>query len=202
MVGVDEVGRDEQRTRVVQAAWTVLERSGFEGFKVQLVLREADISARSFYREFADKDALLLALLLDEMERAAPRIRAAVERAAGPQDKLAAWIRSIIGAARDPRRAARARLFSSLPEILRRFPEDVAPGNAALRAPLLEAIEAGRSGGVFPWADPERDSVLIFELSGGALSSSFAEISDSAFDDVVTQTTGFALRALGVPPDR
>src|SRR4051812_14338117 len=167
---------DEQRERIVQAAWTVLERSGFEGFKVQLVLREADVSARAFYRHFDDKDALLLALLLDEMARAAPHLRAAVARVADPADQVAVWIGSIIGATNDPRRAARARLFSSLPDILRRFPDDVAPGNAALRAPLREAIEAGMSAGIFPWAEPERDSVRIFELAGGALSSSLAEM--------------------------
>jgi AcrR family transcriptional regulator len=195
-------GVEEQRDRIVRAAWTVLERSGFEGFKVQLVLREADISARAFYRDFDDKDELVLALLLDEMSRAAPRLRAAVERVADPTGQVAVWIHSIIGAANDPRRSARARLFSSLPEILRRYPDAVAPGLAELRAPLREAIAAGVASGDFPWADPESDAVVIFDLAGSALSSSLGETPNPALDAVVTRTTTFALRALGAPPDR
>jgi AcrR family transcriptional regulator len=146
---------------------------------VQLVLREADISARAFYRDFDDKDELLLALLLDEMARAAPRLRAAVERVDEPTEQVAVWIHSIIGAANDPRRSARARLFSSLPEIMRRFPNAVATGLAELRAPLRDAIAAGVASGDFPWADTDRDAVVIFELAGSALSSSLGEKPDT-----------------------
>ena len=37
----------DDRMAIIGAAWTVLERAGFEGFKVQLVFRETGLSARS-----------------------------------------------------------------------------------------------------------------------------------------------------------
>ena len=191
---------EDDRARMIGAAWTVLDRSGFEGFKVQLVLREADVSARVFYREFADKDELFLALLRDEMARAAPRLRAAVARVEQPTDKVATWIQSIIGAAGDPRRVARARLFSSLPTIMRRFPREVEEGTALLREPLRDAIADGRDAGVFPWADPEVDARLVYQLAGSALTSSLSDEPQRSLDAVVPETITFVLRALGVPP--
>jgi len=62
--------------RTLEGLASLLERSGFEGFKVQLVLREAGVSARAFYRHFGDKDELMLALLQEEMARAGAHIRA------------------------------------------------------------------------------------------------------------------------------
>jgi AcrR family transcriptional regulator len=189
----------DERARIMQAAWTVLERADFEGFKVQLVMREADLSARAFYREFADKDELLLALMLDEMDRAAPRLRAAVERADDPADRVAAWIGAVLGAAGDPRRFARARLFSSLPEILRRYPSEVDEGSQQLRAPLQEAIVAGRDAGMFPWADPDGDALLVYALTGNSLANSLNEAAHRSVDGVVADVVGFVLRALGFP---
>jgi AcrR family transcriptional regulator len=190
----------DERSQIVRAAWTVLERSGFEGFKVQLVMREAGVSARSFYRHFADKDALLLALLRDEMARAASHLRAAVAAADDPVAKVEAWIRGVIGAAADPRRVPRARLFSSQQPVMRRFPSEVDEGVGLLTEPLEAAIEDGRATGAFPWAEPARDAALIYSLAGGSMTDSLAERPDRPFDEVVSATIDFALRALGVAP--
>jgi AcrR family transcriptional regulator len=195
-------GRDPERQRILEATWTVLARSGFEGFKVQLVLREAGVSARTFYRHFADKDALFLALVREEMARAAPRIRAAVERVDSPVDRIAAWIKSVIGAAGDPKRAARTRLFVSWQTLNRRFPGEVATGTESLYQPLLEAIVAGKQAGLFPWADPTRDAVFIHVLVGGLLSeAALADQPARPLEIVIQEATDFSLRALGALPD-
>jgi AcrR family transcriptional regulator len=193
---------DPERQQILEATWIVLARSGFEGFKVQLVLREAGVSARTFYRHFANKDALFLAVVREEMSRAAPRIRAAVARAEGPIDRIEAWIRSVIGAAGDPKRAARTRLFVSLQTINRRFPAEVAAGTESLYEPLREAIAAGKLAGLFPWADPARDAVLIHVLVSGLLSdAALADAPTRPLETVIEDATYFSLRALGVPPD-
>jgi AcrR family transcriptional regulator len=193
---------DAERQRILEATWIVLARSGFEGFKVQLVLREAGVSARTFYRHFANKDALFLAVVREEMARAAPRIQAAVARAEGPVDRIAAWIRSVIGAAGDPKRASRTRLFVSLQTINRRFPGEVATGTESLYKPLLEAIAAGQRTGLFPWADPARDAALIHVLVSGLLSdASLADAPTRPLETVIEDATNFSLRALGVAPD-
>lgn len=192
-------GHDE-RQAVIGAAWRVLERAGFEGFKVQRVMREADVSARTFYRHFPDKDSLLLTLMRDEMARAGWLLTAAVRAVDDPVEQVGTWIRTVIGAAADPRRVARARLFSAQQPLYRRFPDELGEGTELLVAPLRAAIAAGIERGVFPWAEPERDAALISVLAGGEMVQSLTGVPPPDVDAVVERTTAFALRALGVPP--
>jgi AcrR family transcriptional regulator len=193
-------GVDDERAGILGAAWKVVERSGFEGLKVQLVLREAGVSARMFYRHFGDKDELWLALMRDEMARAASRLSALVARVDDPVEKVEMWIREIITAAGDPRRVARARLFSSQQPMMRRFADDLDEGVALLRQPLVDAIALGRDAGVFRWAEPDRDAALIYRLAGASLTDSLADRRTDQLAEVVATTTEFAMRALGVTP--
>jgi AcrR family transcriptional regulator len=189
----------DERAEIMRAAWKVLDRSGFEGFKVQLVAAEAGISARSFYRHFPGKDSLLLALLRDEMARAAARLRAAGAKADTPADRVAIWIRNIITAAEDPRRVARARLFSSLPQVMREFPVEVDEGTARLMEPLREAIADGCADGTFTSRNPARDAEMIYRLAGNVMTDALAERPERDVEEIVSATTDFALRALNFP---
>src|SRR5690606_7633412 len=56
-----------ERLLLLDAAMRVLERTGWWGFKVDSVLRQARLSTRSFYRHFEKKNDLLLALLEHEI---------------------------------------------------------------------------------------------------------------------------------------
>jgi len=192
---------EDERRRVIEAAWGVLERSKFEGFKMQIVLRNAGISARTFYRHFDDKEALLLALIEDEMARAGALLRAAVARADEPVGQVSAWISSVIGAAGDPKRIARARLFSAQPLLMREHPVEIAAGTALLMAPLHDAIQRGIDAGLFPWADAARDAALIYALTGNTLAQALSAQPSSTLEEFVANATSFALRGLGVPPD-
>jgi AcrR family transcriptional regulator len=189
----------DERARFVAAAWTVLERAGFEGFKVQLLLRETGLSARAFYRHFADKEELLLLLMQDEYSRSARRARAAVTAAGDPPGQVAAWIDEVVQAANTPQRAARARLFTSQPAVVRHFPEQLDAAARLLLEPLEDAIRRGRNEGVFPWGQPEGDAKLILQLAAGAMIDALADRADLAVDDAGTRVTAFALRALGSP---
>jgi AcrR family transcriptional regulator len=191
---------DGDRQALIGAAWRVLERAGFEGFKVQRVMREAGVSARTFYRHFPDKDELLVELMRDEMARAGALLRAAVAAADDPVEQVRAWVGVIIGAAADPRRVARARLFSAQQPLFRRFPGQLAEGTQLLVAPLREAIARGVATGVFPWAEPDRDAALIAVLAGGEMVQSLAQVDAPDVEGVVARTTAFVVRALGVPP--
>jgi AcrR family transcriptional regulator len=191
---------DDEAQRLIGAAWRVLERSGYEGFKVQLVMREVGVSARTFYGHFTDKDELVLALLRDEMARAGARLRAAVAAADEPAAQVEAWIDAVISAAADPRRVARARLFSAQQPVFRRFPKEVAEGTQVLVEPLRRALARGVETGAFPWCEPDRDAALVYALTGGEMTAALADRPGEDVSDVVAATTAFVLRALGVPP--
>ncbi len=191
---------DDDLRLVIEAAWRVLERTNFEGFKVERVLHEADISARTFYRHFADKDELLLALLRDEMSRAGRRLRATVAEASDPVAKVSVWIRAVIGAAGDPRRVARARLFSSQQGLFRRFPSELQEGTQLLMSPLRDALALGVISGDFPWCAPDRDAPLIYALVGGEMTQALAESPGVDIESAIDNTIAFVLRALGIAP--
>jgi AcrR family transcriptional regulator len=190
----------EERARFVRAARLVLERSGYDGFKVQLLLRETGLSARTFYRHFADKEELLLVLMQDEYARSGARVRAAMARADGPAEQVAAWIDEIVQAAGDPKRAARARLFTSVPGVLRRFPDEVGEAARLVLEPLEDAIRDGRETGVFPWGEATVDPELIHRLAGGAMSHALADSAERPAHQVAADVTRFVLRALGHAP--
>jgi AcrR family transcriptional regulator len=188
----------DERARLIGAAWTVLERSGFEGFKVQLLLRETGLSARTFYRHFSDKDELFLTLMADEYARVGRRIRAALAPLARPDERVVAWVREIVLAATEPKRAARARLFTSRPAVVRRFAEQLAEAAGVIVEPLRDSIAAGQDVGLFPWADPDRDALLIHDLAGAAMSTALGRAGSA--EDIAASVADFVLRALGAGP--
>ena len=85
---------DELRI-LLDAALVVMERNGYTDAAVADILREADLSTRSFYRHFESKDQLLCALYRREAEAAAARLTAKVEAAVDPRAALDAWIDEI-----------------------------------------------------------------------------------------------------------
>src|SRR5215207_2143259 len=87
---------DAERTRLLTAAMEVLQRSGWWGFKVESVLRQAGLSTRSFYRHFEKKSDLLLALLEFELGGAAVNLRRVTTVAASPSDKVRAFVSAMI----------------------------------------------------------------------------------------------------------
>ena len=61
--------------------FVVMERNGYTDAAVADILREADLSTRSFYRHFESKDQLLCALFRREADAAAARLSAKVDGA-------------------------------------------------------------------------------------------------------------------------
>ena len=77
---------------------------------------------------------------------------------------------------------------------MRRFPTEVDEATRLLTQPLHDAIERGADTRVFPWAEPDRDTALIYALTGGEMTDALAERPNRSVDDAVVETTRFALR--------
>ena len=104
---------DELRI-LLDAALVVMERNGYTDAAVADILREAELSTRSFYRHFESKDQLLCALFRREADAAAARLHAKVEAAANPRQALDAWIDEILSFGHDRLKAARVSVLGSL----------------------------------------------------------------------------------------
>lgn len=196
----------DERARLIAAAWTVLRRSGFDGFKVQLVLREASLSARTFYRHFSDKDSLMLALVEDEYGTTSRRLQGALREAdQDPSAQISAWIRELLLSASDPIRVPRTRLFSAYYPMMGRAPGTVNRASRAILEPLEAAIQLGQHLGEFGGTDFHDDALQISRLTGGAISDHLAHGGGTDIEDLILSTVQFALRSLrsrGAPPAR
>jgi len=200
---VTAVERDpssDEADRLLRAAWDVLGRTGFLGFKVASVIRAAGSSTHGFYRHFASKDAMLLALLVDESQRASARFAARVAATSSPLEAVDMWIWTMIGAAGRPDLAARARLFASLGQISANFPDQVLATRQPMLVPLTDALEAGLMAGTMPLADPLADAPLIMSLCGGVLRDLLDGISSTTVDEAIAATQALVRRSLGAPP--
>ena len=103
---------DELRI-LLDAALVVMDRNGYVDAAVADVLREADLSTRSFYRHFQSKDQLLCALFRREADAAATRLRAKVDGASTPVEALHAWIDEILNFGHHRVKAARLSVLGS-----------------------------------------------------------------------------------------
>ncbi|TMK67338.1 MAG: TetR/AcrR family transcriptional regulator, partial [Actinobacteria bacterium] len=98
---------DAERRLLLDAGYRVMRQNGFEDASVGDVLAEAGLSTRAFYRHFASKDDLVLAMSRRDAARIAARIDERLETAATSIDALHAWVDEVLAIAYEPRRAAR-----------------------------------------------------------------------------------------------
>src|SRR5580700_2287085 len=103
---------DELRL-LLDAALVVMERNGYADAAVADILREANLSTRSFYRHFESKDQLLCALCRREAEGALVRLEAKVGTAESPRAALDAWIDEILSFGHQRTKAMRVSVLSS-----------------------------------------------------------------------------------------
>ena len=186
----------EART-LVEAALTVLRRNGAAGLTVADVLAEAGLSTRAFYRHFASKDALLLALFDADYEAVRVRIDAAIDAAPEARAALDAWVDQLLALAYAPRRARRTQvLWNEGRRLQHEFPADFARIAAAVLAPLERLLEAGRANGSFPDADPPRDARAIHAVTWALVEARLVGGSDD-LAAARAQVLRFCLPALG-----
>ena len=131
------------KDRIFSAAKTVLEQDGMHGLSMRRIAQESGMSPMSLYRHFADKDALLNALMADGLAAWEQRVRAIRTKAPLP------WLERIgeeflAFALEEPHRFDAA-FFLPAPEA-RRYPGDFAAGRSPVIAMTVAKIEQARAG--------------------------------------------------------
>ena len=154
---------------MLDATLTVVERNGYTDAAVADILREADLSTRSFYRHFESKDQLLSALYRREAEAAAVRLAVKVRAAPSPRDALDAWIDEILSFGHHRTKAARVAVLGS-PGAMRAegYAEETRRAATLLMAPLETLLAEGAADGSFPLADPAADAPLLQSVAWAA----------------------------------
>jgi AcrR family transcriptional regulator len=189
---------DELRI-LLNAALVVMERNGYTDAAVADILREAELSTRSFYRHFESKDQLLCALFRREADAAAMRLRAKVEAAPNPRQALDAWISEILSFDHDRAKAARVSVLGSLGAMKAEgYAREMHHATEVLTSPLEALLRDGAADGTFPLADPAADAPLIQSVVWAAAGLHPARGKPSSRADAARQARSFCERALGV----
>ncbi len=168
---------------------------------IENILRTARVNRRIFYRHFASKDELIIAML----EWAGDLIQADLEKAVGdantPAAVIAAWIEEYLSIGWSEARFRDAVALVS-PEVTR------APGVAAAlettyarhRTVLTRALAAGVADGTLPNARPELDAFAIQAIVIRHLEARIRGRVDTDYGEVRAQVVSLVLTALSAAP--
>ena len=178
--------------RLLDAAYAVMARTGDIDPRVGDIVKEAGLSNQVFYRHFAAKDALLVAVLDDGQRRLVETLERRMRRVEAGTPRVRAWIEGVLEQARNPEAAKNTRPFAINGVRLNdRFPVESAASSERLLAPLREAI--ADAGG-----DRVRDTAAVHELAMGTMRRFLVERRTPSSADIA-HVVRFALAGLQAP---
>jgi AcrR family transcriptional regulator len=133
------------KDKILNAARTVLEQEGIAGLSARRIAQRSGMSPMSLYRHFADKDALLNALMADGLSAWEERVRSV--RVKAPLQ----WIERVGNeflafAMEEPHRFDAAFLLPA-PKA-RRYPDDFSAGRSPVIAMTVTKIDEAKSAGL------------------------------------------------------
>src|SRR6185437_12772003 len=132
------------KDRILSAAKAVLESQGIEGLTIRRVAQRAELSPMALYRHFADKDALLDALMQDGIAAWESIVHGL--RARNPIEWLVALGEAYLDFALTQPHRFDAAFFLPAPAA-RRFPDDVAAGRSPALAMTMARIDQAKAEG-------------------------------------------------------
>jgi AcrR family transcriptional regulator len=99
----------EEVERILAAAVRVMERVAPEPPRVSDIVAEAGSSNKAFYRYFAGKDDLILAVMERGVAIVVSYLQHQMAKESKPQDKIARWIEGTLAQVADPRLIRKSR---------------------------------------------------------------------------------------------
>ncbi len=127
---------------LIDAAFEVMRTTGDIDPPVRDIVKAAGLSNQAFYRHFASKDALLLAVLTDGHAQLVEYLRTRTRTAPGAEAKVRVWIEGVMAQARNPRAADATRPFAiNGARLADRFPDDLAAARRELVETLAPAVQ-------------------------------------------------------------
>lgn len=190
--------RSDDRQDIIDAAYGRLSEPHSGPIPVAAILDRAGLSTRAFYRHFASKDELFLAMLRQEADALADRLDGIVDELPDdPTKQLSAWIEVMFDLARDPElRTHLTVIDSDEVRAAKGYRETRERVHADRERSLAGILARGRADGTFPLADPQRDAVAISAVVSRELTLS-APADAEDLHRARARVLDFALRALG-----
>lgn len=193
-------GHPSERDAIMRAAYRLISHNASSPTSIENILGSARVNRRTFYRHFASKDDLVIAMQDWAGELILSGLREAVGMAATPAAAVAAWIDEYLSIGWDEARFRDALAFLSS-EVTG------APGIATAleatyarhREPLAEALVAGLADGSLPNARPDLDAFAIHAVAVRHLEARIRGRLDTDFAEVRDEVVGLLLTGLAAP---
>ncbi len=153
--------------RLIDAAFAVMRTTGDIDPPVRDIVKRAGLSNQAFYRHFASKDALLLAVLADGQRQLVDYLESRVESSADPETQVRLWIEGVLAQARNPEAAEATRPFAiNGARLADRYPADLVATRAQLLDTLAPSVRA--LGGT------DEDASFVCELALARMNDAIA----------------------------
>lgn len=150
---------------MLDAALRLIREKG-DSFTTQELVKEAGVALQTFYRYFATKDELLLAVIADAMTDACGRWADAARDLPDPVARLRFYVTAVIEVldSEDGDGGTAKFVVSTHWRLHRIFPDELAEAEKPFVDLLLGEINAGIEAGLLAPADPEWAAWFVAEL--------------------------------------
>jgi TetR/AcrR family transcriptional regulator len=182
---------------IIDAAQRLLHTHGDDGFTIQQLVDEAGVALQTFYRHFAGKDQLLLALMERSIAAFCDDLRTATADVDDPLERLRRFVtrplRLLTGGVNTDARAITHEHF----RLFQLYPDQVSSATGAFERLVLESLEDARLRGLASSPTPDRDAWMITEIVMTTFHHySFTDLGDDA-DAVTDHLWHFCRAAIG-----
>lgn len=186
---LDERQREatEEVERILAAAVRVMARVSPQAPRVSDIVAEAGSSNKAFYRYFAGKDDLILAVLERGIALNVSYLEHQMAKESEPSRKIARWVEGCLAQVSDPHLISMSRAVGEQVAAASTTDDDIM---RPMRDLLLEPISA------LPGTDPERDTDAVFRFTSGMMRH-FVDAGVQPGSDDVNHLVRFCLRGLG-----
>jgi AcrR family transcriptional regulator len=151
--------------RLIVAARDLANETGSAAFTVAQVAARAEVSLKGFYRYFASKDDLLVALLEEDSRLGAALLRDAVGTHTGDEDRVRAYLTGVFELITLPGALGYAGvLIREHQRLAETRPDELARALAPMIDVLADELVAAASQGTARTPDPRGDAQMIFAL--------------------------------------
>ncbi|MGV0655745.1 TetR/AcrR family transcriptional regulator [Mycolicibacterium phlei] len=188
----------DDRQRIIEAAYSCLSEPHEGPVPVAAILQRAGVSSRAFYRHFASKDELFLAMLRQETDALADRLdRVVAETGGTPTELLEAWIDEMLEVVSNDEIGMHfAVIDSDEIRVAKGYRETREKAHADRERSLVKILRLGSEDGSFPLTDPDNDAVAINAIISRVLPDQLCG-SHQGIQHAKARVLDFALRALG-----
>jgi AcrR family transcriptional regulator len=189
-----------EHAEVIVAAARRLLAEKPEAFTTQELVKEAGVALQTFYRHFAGKDQLLLAVIENTMLDACAAFQQRAKRLRGPVARLRYYVTVTVRSLETTDASVFRAITAEHYRLHQSHPDQLAEATRPFTDMIQKEIEAAQAEGLLAPRDPRRDAQLVTELCQATFHHYAFASTDESMTDIAESLWQFCYAALGGQP--